>query len=290
MITIVVSGRNGFIGNALVAYLKRKHRVISIVRKRVDAFDYSSEVVVEKNITSLLEDDIAQHQPDVFIHLAGVVYSGLSGQYTDNIAMTQAVASICSSLDLPLVFSSTANVTTSNSKLDPYARSKLHSERLIARSCKKYSIVRFPLVVGENSPIVKAIERHLSRWRFLPLIGRQQGRVQPVPINKLIRCLVEHIADPTSISKELTIVGREIYTYGELWKNIARHSRLPHIQLEVPESLAILMMRCLKFIGRSTAVNIEQIKGLKTDKLISVECHQTNCFIIDNQVNQLFDY
>jgi nucleoside-diphosphate-sugar epimerase len=290
MSTIVVTGRNGFIGNLLTERLKQKHKVVSIVRSRKELFDYNSETIIEKDVKFISADDICSYSPDIFIHFAAVIYSGNNNQYIDNVEMAKNVCNICNVLDLPLVFSSTINVVGLNSKEDQYVNSKLKSEELVSELCKTYSIVRFPLVIGRDSPLVKGIENILIKWRLLLFLGKQKGRIQPVPVEALIKYLGELIDGTERLRQDINIVGKYIYSYREIWGNVATHLGIRCIRIVIPELLLTAVMRVGNLVGINTKINIEQIKGLDIDKLIDIEDDDTNVMIVDNKSISLFDY
>ena len=53
MSTILVTGRNGFIGQELTPVLRKEHRIISIVRQAKEHMDYSGEELIVNDIRNV---------------------------------------------------------------------------------------------------------------------------------------------------------------------------------------------------------------------------------------------
>lgn len=172
---ILLTGANGFVGSYLFNYLSNNHDVYTLSRtKGYYNFD--------------LEYDVPNFEItfDLVIHAAGKAHnfpknSYESNQlYTNNISITKNLLRGIDKSNTPKYFVFISSVSVYglfeghfidenfplNAK-DDYGLSKIESEKLIINWCKKndvkYTILRLPLVAGQNAPgnlgnMIKAIK------------------------------------------------------------------------------------------------------------------------------------
>ncbi len=184
MINILVTGSSGFIGFHLSNYLlKKKYRVIGIdshnkyystriKNKRLLILKKNKNYVFKKiNLINKkkLENIFKQYKPKIVYHLAGqpgVLYSlkNPKSYYLNNIDATESLSYISKKYKIKkFIFGSSSSIYGDQKKFpikenrvtkpkNPYAKSKLKSEKIILKLFKntniKFTIFRFFTVYG----------------------------------------------------------------------------------------------------------------------------------------------
>ena len=181
---IIITGSSGFIGYHLSCeLLKKKHEIIGIDNNN----NYYSRVIKDKRANKLkknknfkfykinivnekkLEKIFLKHRPEIIFHLAGqpgVLYSLKypKSYLINNVKATQSICKISKKYSIKkFVFGSSSSVygdqktfpireTFKENPKNPYAKTKLASEKIIEKSFKKtdinYIIFRFFTVYG----------------------------------------------------------------------------------------------------------------------------------------------
>ena len=110
MSTILLTGRNGFIGQELITLIKKNHKIVSVIRRKKDDIDYKLEELIITDLCQISLSHVKNFNIDLIIHLASQVRGKPKDKFKNNIESTQRISSIASSLDIPIIFSSTTNV------------------------------------------------------------------------------------------------------------------------------------------------------------------------------------
>ena len=154
MKTILVTGRNGFIGQELVPLIKKDNKVISVIRRKLVDIDYEFEELIVTDLCKISLTHLKNYKIDLIVHLAAQVRGSPKQKYKNNIVSTQRISTIASSLNVPIIFSSTTNVFFDDF-LGNYSKSKKICEEIIKANNPRHIIIRVPLVVGMKSPSLK---------------------------------------------------------------------------------------------------------------------------------------
>jgi nucleoside-diphosphate-sugar epimerase len=173
---ILLTGATGFLGSNIYRLLSSDHQVSTLSRKNAD-YNYNLE----------LELPILDKQFDLVIHCAGKAHSiptndfEIASFYKTNIDGIVNILHSLSNSDTPkyFVFISSVSVygliqgESINEKApllakDAYGKSKIEAEKIVINWCNEhnviYTILRLPLVVGDNPPgnlgsIIKGIKK-----------------------------------------------------------------------------------------------------------------------------------
>lgn len=285
MSTILVTGRNGFIGQELTPVLKKEHRIISIVRQAKEHMDYSGEELIVNDIRNVGTEDVRRHHIHVIVHLAAKIRGKTKAIEENNITSSKAIFNIAESLKIPVVFLSSTNVLFQD-VLGRYTRSKRICEDLLKRLSVNYLIIRVPLVIGENSLSMQSIRKFYEKFRFFPLFGRQEGKVQPIHVSSFNKVLLAKINEATFLNETLTIVGKEVYTYHEIIEKVINPKNCIHF-LKIPFLLSILATRFFEMINIPFFVSSEEIKSVNMNKDLEPDGHN-NIYFVDNDKKILF--
>lgn len=266
MKTILVTGRNGFVGRALVRQLKNKYRVVSLVRSIKKDIDYSKEELIISNIQMLKEADIKKHNIELIIHLAASIRGTARSLLENNINSAESIFKIAEKFNIPVIHLSSTNVIFCD-YLGTYALSKKIGEDLLKESKINYLILRVPLIIGKDSPSAKAVRNFYQKLFFFPLFGRQEGKVQPIHISTLVDKIIEKVGEGIYPHKTINIVGVNSYTYQEILRCILSGRKKQHF-IRIPFLLAKLITVFLEKINIPFFISFEEIKSVNMDKII----------------------
>lgn len=173
---ILVTGASGFLGKSIVEELEKENLVFSLSRN-----SKNYKISLEKEVP------IFKEEFEIVIHSAGKAHSIAKTEiqkkefYQVNVAGTKNLLTGLEKIVLPKQFVFISSVSVYGQEKgnnineshflkakDPYGLSKIEAEKLIENWCKKNNVVctilRLPLVVGENPPgnlgaMLKAIEK-----------------------------------------------------------------------------------------------------------------------------------
>lgn len=282
---ILVTGRNGFIGQELVKILKKEHKIVSIIRQAKENIDYTGEELIVSDIQKVKTEDIEKFQVNLILHLAAKIRGKARAIKKNNIRSSKNIFHIAKSLKIPVVFLSSTNVLFQN-MLGSYAHSKKICEELLIETNLDYLIVRVPLVIGKNSSSMQSIKNFYEKYSFFPLFGRSDGKVQPVHISSLNKILLSKINEGTFSNEILNVVGKETYTYRQIIEKVINSKNRVHF-LNVPFSLSLLVARFIEKINAPFFVSSEEIISVNMDKNITYAEHSQILFL-DNNNELLF--
>jgi len=286
MSTILLTGRNGFIGQELIPLLKRNHKVVSVIRSQKDRIDYRSEELIVNDICNIKLTEVKKYKVDLIIHLAAQVRGRPSDKLKNNIESTQRISSIASSLDVPIIFLSSTNVFF-DAVLGNYTKSKIICEEILKNNNPMCCIIRVPLVVGLKSSSMETIRGFYKRYSFFPLFGKQDGKTQPIHVSSLIEYILKLVKVSKYDCKEINIIGRIVYTYRNIIRNILGLSNNNRLII-IPLPFIYLIARVCEFIHAPFFITCEELISVNKDKVIDVN-KNINTVIVDNNENILFN-
>ena len=170
---ILITGAKGNIGTYLCSYLSKSHTIYALDKTELNIMD---KITTEKTMNKF--------KPDAVIHTAAITNKHIC-EYNESLAYgvntvgTLNIANCCNSLNIPLLYLSTADVY-GDTKLSPYmeidnctplnvySKSKLGGEELIQTICEKYFILRTSNVFGGNDCFVRNLikGKHTAIYLF----------------------------------------------------------------------------------------------------------------------------
>jgi len=282
MATILLTGRNGFVGRALVSRLKLNHRFVSVIRRKENGIDYAKEDLIIKDLCKLTIDDVKSRGVDVVIHLAAQLRGRPTDIYRNNVESSTVTFRVAESLGAPVIFSSSVNALFDDD-LGSYARSKRDSERVLQASRVDFVIVRVPLVIGPGSRPLEKVRSFYSTWRFFPLLGRQTGLVQPIHVDDFTLWIEKHLNTQSWGQEETNLVGKEEYTYRDVIAEIVERGKQARF-VSVPIQLVLCVTRFAEATKLPFPVTSEEVRSVNANKLLPL----SDVTKVDNNRSRLF--
>jgi len=285
MSSVLVTGRNGFVGQELTRRLKETHKVVSIIRRKQDGVDYQGEEVILRDLKEIKAEDIRKFQIDLIIHLAAQLRGRKQDIEENNIRGAQRLFELAETLKVPVIFLSSTNVLFADA-LGSYARSKRSGEEYLKKKTIPYLILRVPLVIGRNSNSMRVIRSFYQKFAFFPLFGRQDGKIQPIAVASLVDVLLSKINSTISGQTTLNIVGWQSYTYRQIIEQIIDGKKKISF-LTIPFHLSLWGTRLFEFLRLPLFISSEEIISVNMHKNVEPTRHGPTIFL-DNQSELLF--
>lgn len=283
MSTILVTGRNGFIANAIVEAFKRDHKIISLVRSRKTHLNYDNEEIFIADLLSLPGEQLGAYGIDLIIHAAAMIQGHPDSIERENIRTAQNVFQIAERLGVPVIFLSSTNALFAE-QLGGYARSKRTAEEMLKASRLKYLILRVPFVLDEDSSTVKTIKSFAAKYPILPLLGPQRGMTHVISLYTIIDFLKERIVRSAFAPESINLLSRQTYTYPQIIENILKRKVRFAV---VPYRLSLAICQLMETLKLPFPVTSEQVKSFNMDKIITGD-QQGRTIFIDEDLKALF--
>ncbi len=285
--TILITGRNGFIGQALVPLLKEKNTVVSLIRQKKNHIDYTGEVLIISDIRDVNLEEIRKNKITLILHLAAQIRGRSLTMEENNMKSFETILYIAKILNVSLVYLSSVNAVYQES-LGSYAKSKKKCEdSLLKETTIPFLIIRVPLVTAGNAPNLKTLKNFYERFSFLPLFGKQEGKIQPVHISSLVDSMLK-IIDRGQFSREIiNIVGQEKFTYRQILEQLIDGHRRNRF-LVFPYFGTLRLTQFFERIGLPLSISSEEIRSINMDKIVDSRRNEQVIFM-NNDLKTLFE-
>lgn len=285
MSTILITGRNGFIGQELIPLLKFNNKIITVIRRPKENIDYNSEEVILTDLCNIKLSHVKNYKIDLIIHLASMVRGRPKDKMKNNIESTKRISFIAASKDIPIIFLSTTNVFFRDS-LGSYAESKNISEEILKANNSKIFIIRVPLVIGRNSASMITIQEFYKKYNFFPLLGRQEGKIQPIHISSINNYLVKLVNSPIFENKVVNIIGNKIYNYRDIINSLLKLANKNKFVI-IPLQIIYFIAKTFELLKIRFFVSSEELISVNMDKIIEYN-KDNNTINVDNNEQILF--
>jgi len=200
---ILITGGKGFVGSALVSFLKKKGR---------EVFLFEGDI---SDRESILKFNSVRHI-DAIIHLAGVLNQKNVAIFRRiNIEGTRNIVDLGKKIGVDkLIFVSSIRVLSSLS--NPYIDSKREAEKIVKNSGLPYIILRPSIIYGPGDN--KNIGLIIRVAKFMPLMPSLNFNMQPIFIDDIIKIIDACLEYQTETI--LNISGQEIITFDDVLRKL----------------------------------------------------------------------
>ncbi len=151
----------------------------------------------------------------------------------------------------------------------PYFKGKAALEHALKASGLAHSILRPAILFGDTageSILINNMAWVLRRLPVAATFGWGHYRLQPIHVQDFAELAMDE-AENTAPSRTIDAVGRETYTFRELWKLLARHMRLWRPVVPMPHWVGYAAAKVLGLCMGDVMLTREEISGLAQDRL-----------------------
>lgn len=217
---LVITGANSSVGQHLLKQLQSSDdvRIVAGVRSSSASQSLPQSANIEPQIIDYQNvDDLTKAfaNADCVIHLAGILIEQRNSRYqsanVDATANVVAAAKLAGASRLIFISVIGASATTSNS----YFRSKGVAEQLVQNADLPYSIIRTPLLLGENTAGAQSLCWTASA-KESKILGGGNYLMRPLDVDDLCRAIIACSQTENSQSDLLELAGPEPISYREL--------------------------------------------------------------------------
>jgi nucleoside-diphosphate-sugar epimerase len=271
--TVLLTGASGFIGGALLRYLRtRGVHVIAMQRKPADG-DAAHDILP----CDLAEPTTWPSIPATYalIHCAAVTSTGKSTDaeaWRVNVTGTQHLLAAARAAGTPFViYLSTMSAHPQNPST--YARTKLAAESLVRDSGMRWTILRSGLVVGPDD---KGIFAHLAsltrRSRYVPVIAGSSHNLASVYVGDLCEVVLRSLCAGGS-QLSLDVAADERLSIADIVREVARFTRPgePPILLPIPYPLALAGAVVVKTLLPFPPLTPDNVYGIRYARPVQSE-------------------
>jgi len=260
---ILVTGANGFVGQALIERLiESGHEITALVRKKKEHKKHSDKV-------KYIEGDLLH--PEKLIPLKNIdkayyLVHGLKGEdnlfeYQESIAAVNFVNWIRPT-NAGIIYLGGLGPETET--LSPHLRSRHLTGAILGSSGLPMIEFRASIILGEGSLSFEIIKAMSERFPFRPEMSLLGQPCQPLALEDLLKYLEEALNLADDGHKIFEIGGPDVLTYGQLIDLYAELAGLKRLKVKVPEVEKKVLMKALDyaipehaFIGRKLTESLE---------------------------------
>jgi len=185
---------------------------------------------------------------DAGIHLVGTI-SEVGESTFDNIHMrgTQNILAAAQKAGTKS-FSHMSALGTQPDAVSRYHQSKWAAEQIVRGSGLDYTIFRPSLIFGPQDQFVNVFAKIIRLSPFLPVMGNDTAKFQPVSIAVVAAAFVRSLSEPKSIGRTYDLCGPETFTLPEILDEILRAMGRKRLKFRVPLALARWQAAFLEFV------------------------------------------
>ncbi len=242
---ILVTGANGFVGQALIEQLlKSGHQIFALVR--------SMPLNPKNNIKYLIGDLL---KPDSLpslepIERAFYLVHGLKGPHAD-FEYQESTAAInflkwIKPQNPQIIY--LGGLAPNDETLSAHLRARVLTGQILGVSTLPVLEFRASIILGANSLSFEMIKAMCERLPFRPEINLLDRPCQPLSQVDLLNYLEEAISTPVLGHQIVEIGGPEVTTYGELMDLYSQLAGLKRKKVKLPEVEKRVLMKALDYV------------------------------------------
>lgn len=270
---ILITGGTGFVGREVLRHLHgHSVRVLgrrmrpadaASLRRRYDAEVHEGDVADAASLKGACDG------VEAVIHLVGIIqeirantFERVHVQGTENLLQEARRAGT------PRLIHMSAFGARPDAR-SRYHQTKWAAEEAVRASGLDYTIFRPSIIYGPGDDFVNRLARLAWHLPFLPVVGRGEGRLQPVPVEIVASCFIRALTVRESIGRTFDVCGPDILTFNELVEDIMRVTGRRRLVLHLPVALARMaagiLERVMGFLGKPAPVTRDQILMLEEE-------------------------
>lgn len=267
---ILITGANGFVGQALIDHLMRSgHHITALVRSKKNA--------KKKDGIKWIEGDLLHPErlPEIKdIDKAYYLVHGLKGD-EDCFEYQEAMAAVnfinwIRPTNAGIIY--LGGLGPQSQSLSPHLRSRHLTGAILGASGLPMIEFRASIILGEGSLSFEMIKAMSERFPVRPDLPLLDQPCQPLSLEDLLKYLEEALVLTDEGHKIFEIGGPEAVSYGELLDLYASLAGLKRLKVKLPEVDSRVLTRALDYavpehaqIGRKLTESLEHPTVVTTD-------------------------
>ena len=268
---VLITGASGFVGQAVSrAVVGRGHAVRGMTR-RPPARPLPGEWVAG-SVSSVDDLRRAMAGCDAVIHLVGII-GEVGDQTFDRVHRegTRRVVEACSASGIRRLIHMSALGTRSGA-VSGYHRSKWAAEEIVRDSGLDWTVFRPSVIYGPGDGFVNLFVR-IGRWSpVVPVIGRGDALLQPVPVEAVAGAFAAALDCPAAVRRTYDLCGPEPMTLAAILRVLHEVTRRRRWLVRVPTAVARVQAALLErifpvFLRCAAPLTQDQITMLEEDNV-----------------------
>ena len=244
-ISVLVTGANGLIGQAVVRYLlKEGYTVRALVHRACNLKSEGALVVIQGSITDAECMKRAVQGATYVVHLAARK-SDEADSYEVNVGGARALLEAAKIAEVKRIM----NISTQSVRLPrhgKYAASKAAADNVLQSSSIPITTLRLSVVYGERDEGIFGSLFTFAALPVVPVIGHGEVVFNPIHKDDAAIGIERLMRLPTAEGKTYEAGGREAWTFNELLRECGRRQgrrqlRLVHIPIPIAMMMALVM-------------------------------------------------
>ncbi len=262
---VLLTGGTGYVGPyVLKELLKKKYKVTCLVN---DNSSLPSKVeIVRGDILDKKAVSRAVKGQDAIIHLAAAVrIKDPKINYDINVVGTKNVVEACKKYGVKRIIY-TSTVSALRKKVGPYGKTKKKAGEYLKKSSMNYTIFYPPLIYGKEGQGTKNILTYIQAFPLIiPLIGSGKYTRQPVWVEDVASVVVGSLGNKKTYRKDYPLAGKNIITFRDLTKHIAKELGVRKIFLPIPLFVCTMAAWVFEHTMSKPLFTREHIRSLSED-------------------------
>lgn len=271
--TACIFGGTGFIGRQVVRELcKAGWRVKVASRAPESAFELKVSGSVGQVVgvpCDYSDADIASCVAgcDAVINLVGILFEKKKNTFEKiHVDLPQKIARACAAKQVDrLIHISALGVDRAESR---YARSKKRGEEEVARFFPAVTILRPSVVFGAGDEFFNRFARMARLAPFLPLIGGEKTKLQPVYVGDIADAVMACLKNPDCKGRIYELGGPEILGFRQIYLRLFAHTRRARPLIPLPFALARVLGLVLGILP-VPPLTADQVDTLRSDNIVA---------------------
>lgn len=276
---ILVTGANGYIGQHVVKALCDKgEKVRAFVRQNCPTEETGfltgcGAEVLTGDLFNQADLEKAVAGVEYVVHLVGSINKPVKEDFmTMHESRTRALIEALKPVSpKKIIFVSALNASFRAES--QYLITKYEAEEVIRKSTLPYVILRSSLVFGHqtgtrDSKLIKRMTDTVKNGKFIPVISRMKGRLQPIFIGDLVQLVIESLTHEKLQRHTIEVGGPDIVTPPQIMQTIAEILGIERPTKTVPFFLVRLGVKLMEKLSSSPQMSLEQLNMMRSDNII----------------------